>query len=244
MRKILNINLGIFSIVISSLQASQTSNNMANIKSITFFAFLSFGLLTYNPVMGQAATRSDLDFFLTFAELLTTDIVNGLTSVQLPPIIIPDLPTFPQFPSFQFPNFQFPNLNFPDINIPNISFPGFPNLSGPGAPTPAPQTSPGYDAYIKYLTELYKLYNLPVPSFPTLPPVTAAPVTPAPTQPPATAAPCNGCKPEKVRIIVVDDCDENKSKSSESSEESDEVDIIVPYTNRGRLQHKKKANKK
>lgn len=44
-------------------------------------------------------------------------------------------------------------------------------------------------------------------------------------------APCHGpsCKPEQVRIVVVDDCNDKKSSESCSDEsKSDEVDVVVP----------------
>jgi hypothetical protein len=45
--------------------------------------------------------------------------------------------------------------------------------------------------------------------------------------------PCQGpsCKPEQVRIVVVDDCNDKKSSESCSDEsKSDEVDVVVPRT--------------
>ena len=293
MKQILDINLGNFPNIISSLRSFQTFNNMANIKSIAFVAFLSLGLISYNPAMGQQ-TRSPLDFWLTFVELLTTDAVNALTTFQLPPI---ELPSLPKLPNFQLPNFQLPNIQGGNIQIPNIklpdlsslsplpplsslsslsplpplsslpplpSLPSLPSLSSLTQSLPAPPTLPDYDAYIKQITQLCKLYRplaqafpFPSPFAPMTParlqtsPVQSWPVPmPAPTPAPMPAPcfkpadPCiNGCKPEKVKIIVVDDCDEKNSRSSESFEESDEVGIVVPYTNRGRFQYKKRTNK-
>lgn len=236
--------------------ASQTFNNMANIKSITFFAFLSLGLISNNPAMGQQ-TRSVLDFWLTFGELLTTDVVNALTSVPIPPIVLPDF-SLPALPSVQLPDFHLPNIQIPNIELPIIEVPvptiQVPNVQVPNVqvPLPASSSSPAFDSYIKYLTQLSKLYQagtLPTPAPVTPAPLTPAPVTaapwhflPAPVQP---TQPCtNGCQPEKVKIIVVEDCDEKASKSSESSEESEEIDIVVPYTNRGRgrFQFNQKTN--
>lgn len=216
---------------------------MANFKSILIIALASFGLVSFNPVMAQNPTRSTLDFWLTFGELLTEDVVDSLSQF-----------TLPSLPNIPLPNIQFPPINIP---IPVPTFPTFPvpipipGLACSGTPgtaatttaapsvTPTPPTSPQQQQLAIYLYYLYQLYPslfAQAPPKPTQP----AQVTPAPATPaPATASPpaaCDGCKPDKVRIVVVDDCDEKKS--SESCEDSDEV-VVVP---RGRFNRKLRPN--
>lgn len=165
---------------------------MANFKVSILFAIFAFGALTYSPVNAQ--TKSTLDFWLTFAELLTEDILTKLGSVQVPTISVPTIPvpTIPAIPQVQFP--QFPEFHWP-VNS--------------NAADKAPQ---------------FYFANHQSP--------TSSP--PAPTPRP------DGCQPEKVKIIVIEDCDEKKEESSESCEDdSDEVDIVVPYERKGRYSYRK-----
>lgn len=181
--------------------------NMANIKSMIVLAFLSLGMVSITPASGQV-TRSVVDFWLTFAELLTEDVITRLSSVQLPAI---------QIPNIQLP--QIPNIQIPHIQIPNIQIPSIPDI--PAIPIPYVHShGPDYAPHIHFNTIPHSHTG------PVVPPVTANP---------------DGCKPDKVKIIVVEDCDE-KHKSSESCEDSDEVDIVVPYTKRGRYHHHKKSH--
>lgn len=217
---------------------------MASIKSITLIAFLSLGLISNNPVLGQ--TRSTLDFWLTFGELLTTDVINALTSGPPPTITIPDF-QWPSLPSL--PNYQLPKIDVPDISISVPSMPSMPSMPpAPAQSLPATIAS-DFEAYKKYISQLLQLYHMQNSSPAWQMPPSTAPATPAPVQqapwpvsaPVPPTQPCtDGCNPEKVRIVVVEDCDEKHSKSSESCEDSDEVGIVVPYTNRGRYQHMKK----
>lgn len=182
---------------------------MASFKSMIVLAVLSLSMMSFNPVMGQRRTTAD--FWIQFAELLTTDVLTRLATIQLP--ALPQFPTFPQIPNIQIPSIPIPNIPWPDTPIIHSHAPDYaPHIHiNPASPQSLP-------------------WPFPVPpTIPTLPPVTTA----RPVE-------CDGCKPERVRIVVVDDCD--KEKSSESCEDSDEVDIIVPYTNRGRYQHKKRTN--
>lgn len=214
---------------------------MASIKSIFVFAFLALNMVTYNPTLAQ--TRSTLDFWLTFAELLTEDVVNKIATAQLPSLPNFQFPSFPSPPSL--PSIPTPVVNIPDhieIDIPIPSFPSLPN-----------QQQLDYNAYLAFLAKLYPgIFPIPqppqptpaptgapitLPTFPTLPTVPTVTVAPTvPTAAPVTPDP-NGCKPDKVKIIVVEDCDEKKSSES-SDEDSDEVDIVVPYPRRGRYQYR------
>lgn len=129
----MDINTVNFTIKISKLTASEAFNQMANFKTIVFIAFLSVMSTTIQPAMGQV-TRSVLDFWLTFGELLATDFVNVITSIQLIPdkIVIPALPSFPHIPS-------------KPATLP---------------PMPAPNT-PEFAAYINFLSQLYQRYPSP-----------------------------------------------------------------------------------
>lgn len=221
---------------------------MASFKSILIIALVSFGIVPFNPVMAQNPTRSTLDFWLTFGELLTEDFVDALSQITLP-----SLPSIP-LPNIQFPpiNIPIPVPSFPTFPVP-IPIPGFACSGTPGtaaaatttaapAVTPTAPTSPQQQQLSIYLYYLYQLYPSlfaqapPSPSQPIQPTQpTAAPLPPAPVtaSPPAV---CDGCKPDKVRIVVVEDCDEKKS--SESCEDSDEV-VVAP---RGRFNRKFSPN--
>jgi hypothetical protein len=189
---------------------------MAIFKSSCFLAFLSFGMVAIQPSMGQQTTLSTLDFWLTFAELLTGDALTELSKVELPNLV-PNI-ALPNIPNIVLPNIVFPDIDLSGLSAPHVAPPAVPAAPAPMAPAPARQP--------------YYVYMPPTPapvapaiSFPTFPTTTAAPTT--------THRP--DCQPEKVRIIVVNDCDKKKpQESSESSESSEEAQIIVPYQKRGR----------
>lgn len=105
----------------------------------------------------------------------------------------------------------------------------FPDILSFLKPQPATTSKPDYSAYTDFLAQLYKLYQIPFPSASTAAPTTA----------PATTANPSGCKPDQVKIIIVDDCDEKHSKSSESWEDSEEDVVLVPHSRYGRRQVKK-----
>lgn len=187
---------------------------MTSFKSAFVLAFLSFGMVSINPVVGQN-TVSTLDFWLTFAELLTGDVLTELSKVELPNLI---------------PNIAIPSL--PNIALPNIVIPDISALKVPApAPAPAPvapqPVQPNYPYY-------YYVPNAPAPVAPNsiVLPTTAAPSVTTATQKP------DGCQPEKIRIIVVNDCDKPK-ESSESSESSEEAQVIIPYQKSGRYHFQK-----
>lgn len=216
---------------------------MANFKSGFVFALLSLGMVAVNPAVGQT-TISPLDLWLTFAELLTGDVLTELSKVQLPNLI--------------------PNLDFSDFLIPDISdiiagktsnpvpvVPA-PVVPVPVIPAPVPAPCPPQSSQPQII---YYIPNAPAPA-PAPAPATSPPPTARPTVVPVTvsapiptAAPiavpvskCNQCQPEKVRIVVVSDCDHKKDhESSESSESSEEAQILVPYQKRGRY-HFQKSN--
>lgn len=189
---------------------------MAFIKSTITFVFLCFGMLN-TPVMGQATTRSTLDFWLTVTELLTTDVLDRLGSVQLPNIQLPMLPNI-QFPNIQFPNIQVPNVQIPDTRIPPFEYPVFHSHQ------------PDYLPHVHFANQPHPhAVGMQMPARPTTP---SATTTPKPD--------CDNCKPDKVKIIVVEDCDEKHEKSSsESCEDSDEVEIAVPYQKRSGYNYRK-----
>lgn len=204
---------------------------MANFKSSLVLAFLSFGMISINPAMGQS-TVSTLDFWLTFAELLTGDLLTDLSQAELPNLI-PNI-ALPTLPNVVLPNIVIPDIIFPDINLSGAPVPPPASRAAPVAPTPvAPNPAPvyPYDPYYYYAQSLLNLRpsstQAPGIIFPTFPATTAAPAT--------TTKKPDGCEPEKVRIIVVSECDDKKSQeSSESSESSEEAQVIIPYQKRGR----------
>jgi hypothetical protein len=87
---------------VQSAAANQVSV-MAAFKSIFVFALMGLGMVSYNPAMGQAIsnTQSALDFWLTFGELLTEDVVDELSKITLPALALPNIPDQNQL-HFQF----------------------------------------------------------------------------------------------------------------------------------------------
>ena len=186
-----------------------------------------FGLAIVSQVSAQGSTLGTLDFWLKFGEEITANGVDALSKFQLPSI-------------------QFPTITWPNIPWPNIQLPGWP--SPPPAPAPGADLSQAQHEYLAALAFINAMQGKSgsegffwPPVAPSPVPATAAPSPPKPTTPkPCTTAPtCDNCKPEQVKIIVVDDCDE---KSSSSSEESREIQVIqVPR--RGRYNYQKNDHK-
>lgn len=196
---------------------------MSNFKSSLILAFLSFGMISINPAMGQS-TISTLDFWLTFAELLTGDLLTDLSKAELPNLV-------PNIPIPSLPSVVLPNIVIPDINLSGLSLPAVPAPPA-SAPAPTPQTNVPY-----YYYGPNSPFSLIIPTTTAAP---SAPPTSAPPAPSTTTRQPDGCEPEKVRIIVVSDCDDKKpQESSESSESSEEAHVIVPYQKRGRYHFQK-----
>ncbi|CRK93777.1 CLUMA_CG007305, isoform A [Clunio marinus] len=207
---------------------------MTNMKSIFILAIATFGMVTIKPI--EAQQEDVLNFWLAFAELLTEDVLTEISKIQLPQIQAPTV-NLPNIPDLNLPNLpDFTGdpivIEIPStINIP--PFIGPPSTLPPTSP-PSPPSKPGSiiqlpNGWFQIISDVIDDIKNPGPN----------PTTPKPE----TTTPCaNGCKPDKVKIIVIDDCDERKG--SESDEEtSDEVDIIVPYERKGRYNYKK-YNKK
>jgi hypothetical protein len=197
---------------------------MANFKFLAAFLLIVSGSIVNQPVAAQ--TISTLDFWLSFGELLTEDVLTKLANIQLPSFSLPTIP------KFELP--KFPEITFPDINIPEINLPEFPSFPSPqfipitytqpdgtprivyipdpraqSAPTPAPAPRPAprpVPASVPSNSPFEKIFNFPM--------------HPQPPQHGHGPNPCKcgKCLPDNVRIVVVDDCNEQKSESSESDE--------------------------
>lgn len=188
---------------------------MANFKFLAAIFLIVSGSVVNQPVAAQ--TLSTLDFWLSFGELLTEDVLMKLTQVKLPPISLPQLPSFtlPSLPSLpEFPALpSLPSINFPDLSqlipvqvanpdgsgTPIIVYVQNPNAvpSAPARPLPAVSSEEGGIFYNNQRIA---------------------------ARPPHGGCKGGKCLPENVRIVVVDDC--NEQKHSESSE-SDERPIQV-----------------
>ncbi|CAO1304591.1 unnamed protein product [Diamesa serratosioi] len=184
---------------------------MANIKFSLAFAVVSCFLLAQSPVAAQAPPKTTVDFILDVVELLSEELINRLASIQLPEFKLPTLPQIqlPEIPSF--PDIQFPSIGLSEVD------------------------QMPYNPYLQYGTKDYKLWaqqylqgltNNYLPNY----------QNPQYIKPPQHGKPpCDNCEPEKVKIIVIDDCDEKKS-SEESSEESNEQKVTY---RKGRYNYKK-----
>lgn len=169
-------------------QASKIiARKMVNIKLNLAFA----GFLLIASGLGgstaQAPPNVLLDFWLSFGELLTQDLLTGLTQVQLPSLSLPSRRNLPDQPS-----------------QPN-SIPIQVQASNPVSGAPEIRT-------------IYVPLQSQAPS---------APVAPAPVSAPSPVSwikpkpkPCadGECLPESVKIVVIDDCNEQQDSSSESDE--------------------------
>lgn len=200
---------------------------MANLKSHSILVGLILIFSGMNQHVSAAGTlfetppQTILDFWLSFGELLTEDLLTKLTQVQLPSIALPSLPTLPSIPSLP----SLPSLP----SIPNM--PPAPHGSNvipiqvqlPNPNGGAPQTR------IIYIPN--PSHHAAAPSPPASP--SSPPTCNCPAQNCGCGAPrpnCEGgkCKPENVKIVVIDDCNEHKSES-----ESEEQPIEV-YQRKGR----------
>ncbi|CAO1370070.1 unnamed protein product [Diamesa hyperborea] len=185
---------------------------MANIRISFAFAVVSCILLLQSPVEAQAPPKTTVDFILDVVELLSEELINRLANINLPEIQLPSLPQI-QIPAF-------PTLpEIPSISLPQIELPS--------------QISP-FNYYPFASQEQYINWKRQNPQSPiNFIPGYPGPNYPSPNYP--GKPPCDNCEPEKVKIIVVDDCDDKKS-SEESSEESNEQKVIY---RKGRYNYKK-----
>ena len=198
------------------------------------FIFISLIIATnYSPACGQAA-RTPADFWLTFGQQLTSNVLNWFLNLD---IIPEDILNNPSASPAQAPTPAPNNPNQIRISFVNgqpVILP--PNAIVPAAPAPlvpSPQPAPApIDPTWQLWKVLFDLYSPPKPA-----PSTPAPlpnnnfiVATTPT-PYLTIPKCTGgnCKPEKVRIVVVNDCENHHDSSENRSEESsEEIDVIVP----------------
>ncbi|CAG9799010.1 unnamed protein product [Chironomus riparius] len=202
--------------------------------AVSKFSFIFIALIiasNYSPACGQA-TRTPVDFWLTFGQQLTSNVLNWLLNLD---IIPDDLLNDISAPSLPAPTPASINPNQIRISFVNGQPVILPlNAVVPAAPAPlkpAPQPAP-IDPTWQLWKVLFDLHSPPKPA-----PIIPAPLphhnyivatTPSPCH---TTPKCPGgdCKPEKVRIVVVDDCkNHHESSESRSEESSEEIDVIVP----------------
>jgi hypothetical protein len=186
---------------------------MTNFKFLASIFLIVSGCVVnqYQPV--DAQTLSTFDFWFSFGELLTEDVLMKLTKIQLPSFSLPTLPKYelPQLPSLpQFPEIKFPDFSgFIPITIPNPDGSDIPQIiyipNPSAAPTPAPAPAPAPAPYYHGHHGMDKNFIFP-PGWPKFP------------SKPEHPCKCGKCLPDNVRIVVVDDCNEQKSESSESDE--------------------------
>lgn len=180
-----------------------------NIKYSFAFAVVSCFLLAQSPVAAQAPPKTTVDFILDVVELLSEELINRLSQMQMPQL--------PQLPQIQFPQIQIPQItvpSLPDVSVQPIrGNPLFQFESQEQLINWVRQNQgKGQDQLINWIIQnQQKLVQLPNI------------INPRPTPPPVKP-PCDNCEPEKVKIIVIDDCDDKKS-SEESSEESNEQKV-------------------
>lgn len=181
---------------------------MANIKFTLALTVVSCFLLVQSPVAAQAPPKTTVDFILDVVELLSEELINRLASIEIPKIQLPSLPqiNLPSLPSF-------PSLpEIPSITYPQIDFSSQPFN---------PLLQYGQDKFDIWSQQHSQgLLNNFLPFY---------------QQQQTVKPPCDNCEPEKVKIIVIDDCDDKKS-SEESSEESNEQKVTY---RKGRYNYKK-----
>jgi hypothetical protein len=216
------------------------------------FAFV----LLVAAVNGQAA-RSPADFWTTFAEGLTQDVLAWFANADVFPnpaestsAAPPKVPCPPVGSPSQVIYIRGRPFNFPPTSD-KAAAELYAELAGLGAPSAAPTPAQPAAASFDPWNEIYKIFlslygvsqPMPQPPAPAPAPAPAAPWYPPQSHPqphrPTPAPPCSttpapctapGCQPEKVRIVIVNDCEEHKSSSESCSEESEEIGVIVPRT--------------
>lgn len=201
---------------------------MANIKYSFAFAVVSCFLLVQSPVAAQAPPKTTVDFILDVVELLSEELINRLADYKLPQMQWPQM-QLPSLPDIQFPQIQFPQIQVP--SLPEVSVATQPIRRNPFFQFGSQEQlinwvrqnqGKGQDQLINWIIQ-----NQGQGLGPNI-------FNPRPTVKP----PCDDCEPEKVKIIVIDDCDDKKS-SEESSEESNELKVTY---RKGRYNYKKFNN--
>lgn len=222
-------------VLMKNLSVSIRNSKMA-VSKFSLFIVAMIIASNYSPVCGQAV-RTPQDFWISFAERIGTNVINWILNAD----IFPDDPT-PSSPAAR-----------PQISV--ITQP-----QQPQTVTPAPMPNQPSDPTSQFIQTLLALSGGNIVPRPTPAPATGifvpgvpAPATgifvpgvpapnngpfvpgvPAPAPAPCHTTPkCSACQPEKVRIVVVDDCkdckDESHSSESCSHEESsEEVNVIMP----------------
>jgi hypothetical protein len=197
---------------------------------VVMVAFASAVIVTTTE--GQA-TRSPLDFWLTFAQSATAELIRTISNAPIPDIFglnaaIAGMPATTPVPTrvviIDGRPFVVPiTASLPSVvNPPAVT--AAPIILPPGAPNVVIPPGVNVNDFLLQLvlnqTVLRPTTAAPVtitagPVVPTLPPV-----TPFPCIPPCVQQ-CTGptCKPEKVHIVVVDDCDESSESCSSESRE-------------------------
>lgn len=209
------------------------------------FGFISILLVfsvKYEQVNGQ---DSPLTTWLNVGRAVANDFVDLLGDIP-----IPLFNNMPQSPPAVVPTQLLPSpMTPPTPRI--VSIDGKPFITFDAAPAvvPAPAPTPSRDAWNTMDNPLWALYNFfyPTPAAPAQPSILPSIFFPPVVKPPTEHqhhGPCHHgcgcssktnkpCQPERVRIVVVDDCEEKKSSSEESSSDSSEsksheVDVVVP----------------
>lgn len=179
---------------------------MANIRISFAFAVVSCFLLLQSPVAAQAPPKTTVDFILDVVELLSEELINRLSNINLPQIQLPSLPQFqiPALPAFP----EIPSISLPQVDLPTQVVP--------------------FNPFIQFTQDQFVNWKQQNPQ---------SPINYIPNYRPTQTVkpPCDNCEPEKVKIIVIDDCDDKKS-SEESSEESNEQKVTY---RKGRYNYKK-----
>ncbi|KAG5674828.1 hypothetical protein PVAND_004774 [Polypedilum vanderplanki] len=213
-------------------------------------------IVAANGQVNPPPTRSPQKFWTLFAQLLTADALKFLANADIFPnpadMMPPAVPANPNPPAAPQPStttifirgrpFTIPPASDKDAAdlanaLANINAPADASSNSVAPSQPSAASAP-FDPISEIWNVFLELYGspqvkpMPMPQQPSQWPIIVGPQPQSPQKPtPApcstTPAPCSNCEPEKVRIVIVDDCNEKKSSES-CSEESDEVDIIVP----------------
>lgn len=203
------------------------------------------------------------DTWLNVARDVSVDFVNFLANFPLP--LLDNFATSPSAaPIISRPPTTAPTPRVTLINgQPFLVFDPVPSrLSVPPPSSSLPSIRDPWDAVEHPLLSLFRLLNglnpqMPAPMHNVQSEIISLP---SPSLSPSSShshhGPCHSecgcgskgplCKPERVRIVVVDDCNDTKKKSSEScssESNSEEVDVVVPRTGRRTFHYSVKGKK-
>jgi hypothetical protein len=231
-------------------------------KSSAFFLFLTY--------FAVSSVNSQPDVWLNVARDVSVDFTNFLANFPVPFLDSFQVPPSLVGPNIVIPSSSAATAPVPRITIVNgqpvLTFEPASSRPIPSSPTPSPALLPNirdhWDALDHPLLSIYRILNGPNPglsaplrNLPNLPGQIITIPSPSPSSSLAWPSPphhhhgpchsgcgCKGpaCKPERVRIVVVDDCNDKKKKSSEScssESKSDEVDVVVPRTGRKTIRY-------